>query len=142
MGSAVGDTLTFLNGSLKGRKCEFNGPSHCIIGRASECDLQLPSAREFGQVSRRHCELDIDSPALRVRDLGCYNGTFVNGNNIGQRQPGQPVGGPAEGGWHLLKEGDELRIGATYLHVEGSDRPEREAVREPAGRCMPFEPHR
>ena len=127
-------TLTFLNGSLKGRKREFSGPSRCTIGRASDCDLQLPSGLEFMEVSRHHCELHIDPPGLQVRDLGSRNGTFINGNNIGQRQPGQAGNASADGGWHTLKEGDELRIGDTFVRVEVSARPERAAVREPAGR--------
>ena len=127
-------TLTFLNGSLKGQKREFSGPARCVIGRAGDCDLQLPSGLEFMEVSRHHCELSIDPPAVQVRDLGSRNGTFINGNNIGQRQPGQAVGGPAAAGWHVLKEGDELRIGDTFVRVEVSARPERVVARAPAGR--------
>jgi len=127
-------TLTFLNGSLKGRKCEFSKPTKCVLGRSSDCAVQLPSGLEFMEVSRHHCELAIDPPALQVRDLGSRNGTFVNGNNIGQRQPGHFPGSPDEAGWHTLKEGDELRIGDTFLRVEVSAQPERQAVRELAGR--------
>jgi eukaryotic-like serine/threonine-protein kinase len=68
-------------------------------------------------VSRLHCELDLDPPAVRVRDLGSRNGTAVNGNSIGGRQTGESSGGAA-GGWHPLKDGDELRIGDTFLRVE------------------------
>ena len=47
-----------------------------IIGRAQDCHLQL--AHDF--VSRHHCELIVDDQghALRVRDLGSQNGTYVN----------------------------------------------------------------
>ena len=129
-------TLTFLNGSLKGRKCEFSEPTKCILGRSSDCGLQLPSGLEFMEVSRHHCELDINPPAVQVRDLGSRNGTFINGNNIGQRQPGRVSASSEEIGWHTLKEGDELRIGDTFLRVEVSARPQRVAVREMAGRPM------
>ena len=133
---AVKVTLTFLNGSLKGRKCELDKPGRCIIGRSSDCDVQLPAGLEFMEVSRHHCELDVNPPALQVRDLGSRNGTFVNGNSIGQRQPGPRVGGEDgnASGWRTLKEGDELRVGDTVLRVEVSVRPEREAVPEPAAR--------
>jgi pSer/pThr/pTyr-binding forkhead associated (FHA) protein len=127
-------TLTFLNGSLKGRKREFTEPGRCIIGRSSDCDLQLPSGLEFMEVSRHHCELHIDPPAVQVRDLGSRNGTFVNGNSIGQRQPGQPLDNAENNGWHILKTGDELRIGDTFVRVEVSARPERATARETAGR--------
>jgi pSer/pThr/pTyr-binding forkhead associated (FHA) protein len=126
-------TLTFLNGSLKGRKREFSRSEKVVIGRAGDCDLPFPTTLEYREVSRRHCELSIDPPAIQVRDLGSRNGTFVNGINIGQR----PLGGkPGQGdqGWVILKEGDELRIGPAILRVDVSIRPEREPVRWEAGR--------
>jgi pSer/pThr/pTyr-binding forkhead associated (FHA) protein len=131
---AVKVILTFLNGSLKGRKCEFTEPVKAVIGRANDCEVQLPAGLEFMEVSRHHCELDINPPALAVRDLGSRNGTFVNGLNLGQRLPGQRAGeksnpagnGNSAPGWHTLKEGDELRIGDTVLRVELSAKPERE----------------
>lgn len=47
-----------------------------MIGRAQDCQLQLPS--RF--VSRHHCELIVDEMdhAVRIRDLGSQNGTYVN----------------------------------------------------------------
>jgi eukaryotic-like serine/threonine-protein kinase len=130
---AVKVTLTFLNGSLKGKKCEFTEPTRCVIGRSNDCEVQLPAGLEFMDVSRHHCELDINPPALAVRDLGSRNGTFINGNNIGQRQPSRGTGS-ADGGWHTLKEGDELRIGGTFLRAEVSAKPGRAEARETAGR--------
>ncbi|MGD9691630.1 MAG: FHA domain-containing protein [Phycisphaerales bacterium] len=44
------------------------------IGRKPDCNLRIPSAA----VSRKHCELTIDGDALKVRDLGSSNGTFLN----------------------------------------------------------------
>jgi pSer/pThr/pTyr-binding forkhead associated (FHA) protein len=41
------------------------------------------------RISRYHCLLDINSPDIRVRDLGSLNGTIVNGKKIGQRQRNQ-----------------------------------------------------
>jgi pSer/pThr/pTyr-binding forkhead associated (FHA) protein len=122
-------TLTFTNGTLKGQKREFTRPGKLVLGRSSDCELQLPTTLEFMDVSRHHCVLDIDPPALQVRDLGSRNGTFVNGEQIGQRQP-SAFPDTKESDWHVLKEGDELRIGSTALRVEVSVRP----VREPAGR--------
>ena len=47
-----------------------------VIGRSQDCDLQIASQL----VSRHHCELIVDERdhAVRVRDLGSQNGTFVN----------------------------------------------------------------
>jgi pSer/pThr/pTyr-binding forkhead associated (FHA) protein len=126
--------LTFTNGTQKGQKREFTRPGPCVIGRSSDCDIQLPTSLEFMEVSRHHCVLDIDPPAVQVRDLGSRNGTFVNGQNIGQRGRGEVPGANAESPWHPLKEGDELRIGETTLRVDISVKPERQRVMEPAGR--------
>ncbi|MBI1917808.1 MAG: FHA domain-containing protein [Planctomycetes bacterium] len=136
-------TLTFTNGTLKGQKREFSRPGKVVIGRSNDCDLQLPTTLEFMDVSRHHCVLDIDPPALQVRDLGSRNGTFVNGENISQRRgsrdsgSGEVTGANGEPGWHVLKEGDELRIGSITLRVEVSVRPVREAVGRGAG-LWPF----
>ena len=130
-------TLTFTNGTLKGQKREFTRPGKIVIGRSNDCDVQLPTTLEFMDVSRHHCVLDVDPPALQVRDLDSRNGTFVNGENIGQRSRGDFPGASGEGGWHTLKEGDELRIGSITLRVEVSTRPARETVGRGAG-LWPF----
>jgi pSer/pThr/pTyr-binding forkhead associated (FHA) protein len=120
--------FTFTNSTLKDQKREFTWPGKYIIGRSSDCDLQLPTTLEFMEVSRHHCMLDIDPPAVQVRDLGSCNGTHVNGENIGQRQRGDFPGAREEATWHTLKGGDELRIGSTTMRVEVSTRPVRETA--------------
>jgi serine/threonine-protein kinase len=125
--------LTVLNGPLKGRRWQFSRPARCVIGRANECGLRLPSGPGFLNVSRQHCELDLGPAVLRVRDLGSLNGTFVNGNSLGQRQPGGSSGGGG-GGWHTLKDGDELRVGDTFLRVGIGAGVVHEAAAQPAGR--------
>src|SRR5262245_7607443 len=105
-------TLTFTNGTIQNQKHEFTQPTRCVIGRSNDCDIQLPTTLEFMEVSRHHCVVKIDPPDLQVRDLGSRNGTFVNGENIGQRRLIEFPGASEEGTWHPLKEGDELRLGA------------------------------
>src|SRR5262245_12879682 len=97
-------TLTFTGGTLKGQKREFPRAGKYVLGRSSDCDIQLPTALEFMEVSRHHCVLDIDPPAIQARDLGSRNGTFVNGENIGQRHRGDFPGASEETAWHTLKE--------------------------------------
>lgn len=121
-------TLTFTDGTLKGQKREFNRPGKYVLGRSRDCDIQLPTTLEFMEVSRHHCMLDIDTSAVQVRDLGSRNGTFVNGEPIGQRPKGDFPGANEELAWHTLKEGNELRIGSTTLRMEGSARPPRGTV--------------
>jgi serine/threonine-protein kinase len=124
--------LTCINGPAKGASYEFDQPRQCIMGRAPDCDIQLTGSVLFANVSRRHCELDIDPPHVRVRDLGSRNGTWLNGARIEQvgpyledeidRQPGDFV---------PMQDGDQLRVGdVTFqLSVTGDARA-REGARE------------
>ncbi len=58
-----------------GDRREFRvAASPYTIGRKPDCHLRIPSAA----VSRKHCELTIADDALKVRDLGSSNGTFLN----------------------------------------------------------------
>ncbi len=49
-----------------------------VIGRRHDCDLCIP----LMVVSRRHCQLNYNNEALKIRDLGSRGGTFVNGKPI------------------------------------------------------------
>lgn len=46
-----------------------------VVGREGTCDVYV----ESGQVSRKHCMLQVTERGLLVRDLESTNGTFVNG---------------------------------------------------------------
>jgi serine/threonine-protein kinase len=106
-------TLTVTRGPLAGQQYAFTAPATCVIGRSSDCSIRLPQDVEHLDVSRHHCALDVTPPAVRVRDLGSLNGTFVNGSKIGQRdrfetpRPVDLFGPPAV----ELSDGDELRLG-------------------------------
>ena len=106
-------TLIATRGPLSGRKFVFAEPSKCFIGRSRDCTITLPPEQEHLDVSRHHCLLEIAPPALRIRDLGSLNGTYVNGKKIGQRHtpvaPGDTENGdqPAV----ALIDGDEIRLG-------------------------------
>jgi pSer/pThr/pTyr-binding forkhead associated (FHA) protein len=112
-------TLAFTNSSLNGGVLDLDLPGKYVLGRSNGCDIQLPTTLEFMDVSRQHCVLDVTPLSLRVRDLGSRNGTFINGENIGQRHAGDFPGANGESGWHALEKGDELRVGSTVLRVEG-----------------------
>ncbi len=80
------------------------------IGRASECDICITKDE---LVSRMHARLDWDGNAWIAVDLDSTNGTFVNGNRIGE---------------HRLEVGDVLEIGDTqyqFLVLEDTDAIER-----------------
>jgi pSer/pThr/pTyr-binding forkhead associated (FHA) protein len=112
--------IAVVNGPLKGLSRSFREPSHCVIGRAEDCDLALSLAKDpfFANVSRHHCEIEIDPPTVHVRDLGSRNGTWLNGQKLrhggvyledeADRQPGEYV---------PLGDGDVLDIGHNRLRV-------------------------
>jgi serine/threonine protein kinase len=89
------------------------------MGRSKDCHLQLPEDEEHSIISRYHCLLDINPPYIRIRDFGSKNGTYVNGEKIGQRQENQT---PEEGAKIKfpefdLKDGDDIKLGNTIFTV-------------------------
>lgn len=122
--------LTISEGQLQGQTYEFDSRTTCIIGRAHECYPKIPNQESNRTISRYHCLLDINPPAIRVRDFGSKNGTFINGAKIGQRQPDQT---PQEGAKlnfpeYDLTDGDEIQLGHTVFRVgiQGSKRKDQE----------------
>lgn len=113
-------TITVQNGPLRGLTRVFSEARQCTIGRSADCDLQLSADGDpaFANVSRRHCELDIDPPMIHVRDLGSRNGTWLNGRrlkhggvyleNESDREPGEFV---------PLGDGDVLDVGHSRLQI-------------------------
>ena len=112
-------TLSVAAGELDEDEFVFEEPVQCVIGRAYDCDIQIPMDDEHGFVSRHHCLLDIHPPIVHVRDLGSLNGTYVNGRVIGRRKPGVPVLDyvfrPSPD--RRLSDGDEIKIGETVFRV-------------------------
>lgn len=112
-------TLTITSGSLTGQKFIFEERTTCIIGRANDAHPKLPNDEAHGIISRYHCLLDINPPAIRIRDFGSRNGTHVNNQLIGQRLPDQT---PEEGARmsfpeYDLKAGDEIQLGNTVFQI-------------------------
>lgn len=68
------------------------------VGRARDNDLSLADEG----VSQRHCELLAREGFFVVRDLGSQNGTWVNERRVRELR---------------LRDGDQIRIGATRLLV-------------------------
>src|SRR5262245_26040540 len=83
-------TLTAIAGPLRGHEFAFTDRMLCTVGRADGCLVRIRGDDADLTASRRHCLLDIEPPAVRVRDLGSLNGTFVNGRRIGGREKGTP----------------------------------------------------
>ena len=81
-------TLQLHGGGAAFQEWQLN-PGRYRIGRAAEADIQLADSA----VSSFHCELEITSDGVIVRDLGSSNGTFVNRQPIREArlQPGQSL---------------------------------------------------
>ncbi len=112
-------TLTLTQGGPLGQSYRFDDRVQCVVGRADDCEIQLPSDSLHFDVSRHHCAFEIEPPIIRVRDLGSLNGTYVNGQRIGQRLFWQA---PADLNVRLfadygLKDGDIVKIGGTTFEV-------------------------
>jgi pSer/pThr/pTyr-binding forkhead associated (FHA) protein len=110
-------TLTAMEGCLKGREFVFRNPTHCTVGRASDCYVFVPDG--LRTVSRHHCQFDIAPPEVDVRDLGSLNGTYVNGERIGWRDRDDNPEKGLEVPWmsRSLHDGDEVRLGTTVFRV-------------------------
>ena len=69
-----------------------------------DLDLSTYGALDMG-VSRAHAAMRRGDGVLAVVDLDSTNGTFLNGHRLAAHQP------------HLVRDGDEIRIGALPIHV-------------------------
>ena len=119
--AAGGATVSFtvLHGPLQGETFTYTERTTCVVGRADDCTLRLPADPAYAGISRYHCLLDINPPDVRVRDLGSFNGTYVNGEKIGQRDAQQPPPGPNGllSSERELRHGDEIGLGGVRLLV-------------------------
>jgi pSer/pThr/pTyr-binding forkhead associated (FHA) protein len=106
-------TLTLMKGDDVAGEYVFTEPLRCVVGRAIDCDICVPTDPIYQDISRHHCAFELDPPSVRVRDLGSLNGTFVNGIKIGQRENLQWADDPASGSSTPVEvqPGDEVQLG-------------------------------
>jgi pSer/pThr/pTyr-binding forkhead associated (FHA) protein len=76
-----------------------------ILGRRPDCDLCIP----LQVVSRRHCQLSQEEDTLKIRDLRSSNGTFLNGQKIGDETE--------------VKPGDNLQVGPLTFTIQIDGQP-------------------
>ncbi|WP_445175730.1 protein kinase domain-containing protein [Microcoleus sp.] len=119
-------TLTITAGNLKDQEFTFDTRTTCIIGRAKDCYPKIPDDDKHRTISRYHCLLDINPPDIRVRDFGSKNGTFVNGEKIGQREAHQTPEEAAQIQFpeYDLQGGDEFTLSDTSFRVAVAIDPE------------------
>jgi serine/threonine-protein kinase len=72
-------------GALAGQTFEYGEKTRIFIGRQEDCGIVVPE----NTVSRYHCVLEITPPEVKLQDFGSLNGTFLNGEKIGQRDRAQ-----------------------------------------------------
>ena len=111
-------TLTITKGVLRGEEYVFHDSARWVLGRSSDCDIALPMDLLHRDISRHHCAFEIDPPTVLVRDLNSLNGTYVNGEKIGQL-PNPVARGESdhERDTRELRDGDEVRVGNTSIRI-------------------------
>lgn len=131
MGGKV--SLVVTAGPIRGQRFDFTEHDTFLFGRAPDCHARLAS--NDAAASRHHFLLEVNPPGLRLRDLGSLNGTNVNGVRHGGRRPNEsPEEGARNVGAELdLKDGDEIRVGATHLKVTVESPAECSECRRPIG---------
>jgi pSer/pThr/pTyr-binding forkhead associated (FHA) protein len=77
-----------------------------ILGRRPDCDLCIP----LQVVSRRHCQLSQEEDTLKLRDLSSSNGTFLNGQKLGDEAK--------------LEAGDQFQVGPLIFAVQVDGKPD------------------
>jgi pSer/pThr/pTyr-binding forkhead associated (FHA) protein len=103
--------LTVTAGDHYGQEFVVTDPKQCIIGRGPDCTVRLTGGVEDSLISRHHCQLDLEGPNVRVRDLNSRNGTYVNGWLV------KTAAAEVVPDKYVLKDGDELRVGPISFRV-------------------------
>jgi eukaryotic-like serine/threonine-protein kinase len=124
--------ITLVDPTVPERQFVFDRPRTCVVGRQYDCDIALPSDRAHREVSRHHCQLDINPPHVSVRDLNSRNGTFVNGKRLSPEGIEEEDTGSDEPGTAVLSDGDEIRIAKSLFHVHVEENQERDTADTPA----------
>ncbi|HPA18604.1 MAG TPA: FHA domain-containing serine/threonine-protein kinase [Verrucomicrobiae bacterium] len=114
--------LIVSEGAAAGKRFVFDEHDTLILGRETDCHIQMPEGDPA--VSRHHFILEVDPPDMMLRDLGSMNGTWVNDEKQGGREKGET---PEQGARRKhpeveLRHGDKIKVGNTVLTV-AVDRP-------------------
>lgn len=97
-------------GALAGQTFEYGDKTRIFIGRQEDCGIVVPEST----ISRYHCVLEITPPEVKLQDFGSLNGTFLNGEKIGQRDRAQSweEAKGEEREEFILHSGDVLGLGS------------------------------
>ncbi|MDR1162125.1 MAG: protein kinase [Tannerellaceae bacterium] len=105
-------TLKISKGERSVEELSYDQKETLILGRQSDCHITLSD----DTISRYHCLLDIAPPSVVVRDFGSLNGTYLNGEKIGQRDTDMSIEEARKQQYNAypMKTGDRLRVGKDY----------------------------
>jgi len=111
-------TIRCIQGPLQGEDFRFTKRASLLVGRANDCAIQIPKNEETMEVSRHHCLLELSPPLARIRDFGSLNGTYLNGERIGSRDPSQQPGCVSpDSPQRDLSHGDRIRLASVVLEI-------------------------
>jgi len=101
---------------LVGKRFEFDQREAFVVGRkkSERVQLRIPTDPYF---SRHHMRIEICPPHCVVHDLNSHNGTFVNGEQVDDKQ---------------LQDGDILKGGRTEIRVSIDQTPAESAPPPPS----------
>jgi pSer/pThr/pTyr-binding forkhead associated (FHA) protein len=88
------------------------------IGRGKDCNLRIP----IESCSRKQCQLFVEDEALKIKDLGSSNGTYVNNQRVEEA---------------VLNAGDRLTIGPIVLTVQIDGEPAEVTTTTPVDLTTP-----
>lgn len=91
--------LHFLEGENEGVEIKLTPSRELNIGRSEESDVFLGEKK----ISRRHCQIFVESDKVRIVDLESTNGTFVNNKKISEME---------------LRSGDKVKVGSSVIEVK------------------------
>lgn len=86
-----------------------------VIGRSASCDVQIVDDR----ISRRHCQVSQHEGQWILDDLDSRNKTWVGLQPVDQL---------------VLTDGDEFRIGGTYILFRAGEMPSDDSAEQPNAR--------
>ena len=98
--------LSVDKGNDAGETYRFDGRREFVVGRAGDCDIQVPDTNDYKDISLHHCVFHIEPPKIWLSVLESRNGTFVNEMKIS----------PTVGQFRLYDE-DEVQLGRLRMSV-------------------------
>lgn len=93
-------TLVAFKNNATRRDIPLKPGTKMIIGRQPDADIRIP----LNEISRHHCELNLNGSKATIKDLGSSNGTYVNDKRIE--------------GETALKAGDRITVGPVLFVVQ------------------------